>query len=149
MARRKNPRGQICKYRGITLHSLLELDVIKALYRDRRKLKKAFKFGYEVEQLNYTIEGKYTPDFLVTLENGHKIYVEVKGYLDDVTKRKMLAVRRTHPDLDIRFLFEKNNKIRRGSKMTYIDWAMRNGFNGAAVGREVPAEWLLPTKEEK
>lgn len=139
-----SPRGNIRKYRGLTLHSDLELDVIKDLFSARRKLKKAFDFGYETETLKYTIDGEYNPDIIIThKETGNKIYVEVKGYLDEQTKKKMLAVRRCHPDLDIRFLFERNNKIRANSKMRYTDWAERNGFNGSAVGRCIPVEWLV------
>lgn len=139
-----SPRGNIRKYRGLTLHSDLELDVVKELFKARRKLKKAFDFGYETEVLPYTISGEYNPDIILeNKETGIKIYVECKGYLDEPTKKKMLAVRRCHPDIDIRFLFEKNNKVRANSKMRYTDWAERNGFNGAAVGNEIPVEWLL------
>ena len=30
--------------------------------------------------------------------------------------------------------------------MTYIDWAKRNNFNCVAIGREIPAEWLINPK---
>ncbi len=139
---RTGPRGKIRHYRGFTLHSDLELDVMKALYSQRRRLKRSFSFEYETECLEYVIEGTYTPDFIIKKKNGTKIYVECKGYLDAPTKKKMLAVRRNWPEIDIRFLFEKNNKISKNSKMRYVDWAIRNGFNEAAVGREIPEEWL-------
>lgn len=148
--KKSTPRGNIRKYRGLTLYSDLELDVVKALFSARRKLKKSFDFGYETEILDYTINGTYNPDIILTnSETGHKIYVEVKGYLDDQTRRKMLAVRRCHPDLDIRFLFQCDNKIRANSKMRYTDWAARNNFNGSAVGREIPVEWLVNTLEKE
>lgn len=54
----------------------------------------------------------------------------------------MLAVRRNYPELDIRILFQKNNKLR-GSKLRYTDWAIRNNFNDTAVGDTIPVEWLI------
>lgn len=144
------PRGNKRTYRGHELDSDFEVDILKNLYVDKRKLKKAFKFEHETEQLPWVVEGKYKPDFIITREDGHKIYVEAKGYLDNSARVKMLAVRRTNPDLDIRFLFYRDNKIRRGAKMTYTQWALRNGFQGAVVGDRVPVEWLLiPTEEEE
>jgi len=142
------PRGNKRKYRGHELDSDFELEVIKKLYSSRRKLKNSFSFSHESETVDYTISGTYLPDFIIHFKNGHKIYVECKGYLDPQSKKKMLAVRRCHPDLDIRFLFEKNNKIRAGSKMRYVDWALRNGFNDAAVGYEIPTEWLTNSEEK-
>ena len=136
------PRSKKHHYRGHDLDSGLELDVIKELYVDRRKLKKAFKFSREGEVLDYTVQGKYNPDFIIEREDGHKIYVEVKGYLDENSRRKMVAVRRCHPDKDIRFLFDKNNLLRKGAKMRLTEWALKLGFNGAAVGRKIPVEWL-------
>lgn len=143
MTRRKTTktRGRIRHYRGKTLHSDLELNVFKQLYRDRRVLKKSFEFEYEPETIPYVIESTYTPDFVITTSYGKKIYVECKGYLDDAARRKMVAVRKAHPDLDIRILFQKNNKIRKG-KTRYTDWAMRNNFNDCAVGEVIPVEWL-------
>ena len=142
-------RGNIRKYRNLTLHSDLELSVVKQLYRDRRTLKKTFDFSYESEILPYTIEGNYKPDFIINVpDKNKKIYVECKGYLDEPTKRKMLAVRRSHPDLDIRFLFQKDNKIR-GGKMRYTEWAFRNNFDDAHVGTSVPVEWLVGEKVKR
>ena len=140
---KKRTRGNIRQYRGKTLHSDLELSVFKQLYRDRRTLKRTFSFEYESEKLTYTIEGEYTPDFIIEIpDQDKKIYVECKGYLDYNSKRKMLAIRRNYPDLDIRFLFSKNNKIK-NSKLRYVDWALRNNFNDAAVGDVIPVEWLV------
>ena len=119
------------------------MNIIKNLYRDKRALKKAFTFGHESETIKYIIEGTYNPGFIITRVDGHQLSVEAKGYLDDQARRKMLAVRKCHPDKDIRFLFYSNNKMRRNAKLRYLDWAIKNGFNGAVVGDRVPVEWLL------
>lgn len=139
------PRGRKRRYRNHELDSEFELDIIKFLYADKKALKRAFTFSHESEQLKYIIEGTYNPDFVVEREDGHKIYIEAKGYLDDNARRKMIAVRKCHPDKDIRFIFYSNNKIRKGARMRYLDWAEKNGFNHSIVGNRVPVEWLVPS----
>jgi hypothetical protein len=57
----------------------------------------------------------------------------------------MRAVKRCHPDLDIRFVFQQNKKCRKGGKMTYTDWAKRYGFP-CAVG-EIPKSWFTNDKK--
>lgn len=94
------------------------------------------KFGYETLQVFYTLEGTYNPDFI--LPNG--VIVEAKGLLDRESKRKMAAVKKQNPTLDIRFLFMDANKKVPGSKQTHGEWAKKNGFPFAE--REVPDEWL-------
>lgn len=95
------------------------------------------QYQYEPHSLDYVLDRKYTPDF--KLPNG--IYIEAKGKLDQDTRSKMIAVKKAHPDLDIRFVFMRGeNKLNKGSKTTYMDWAKKNGFE-AADGK-VPEEWL-------
>lgn len=95
------------------------------------------KFGYETVELKYTLDGTYHPDFI--LENG--IIVEAKGLLDDASKRKMIAVKKQHPEKDIRFLFMNADKKIPHSKQTHGIWAAKNGFK-FAEGVEIPQEWI-------
>jgi hypothetical protein len=63
------------------------------------------------------------------MKNGHMVYLEYKGVLDGKTRKKMKLVKKQHPKLDIRIIFEKaSNKIYRGSKTTYGMWADQHGF---------------------
>ena len=79
----------------------------------------------------------YTPDFYIP-ETG--IYVEAKGHLDKSDRMKMLLVKEQHPDLDIRFVFLRaNNKIYKGSKTTYAQWATKHKFEWAEGS--IPEEW--------
>lgn len=94
--------------------------------------KRKAKFRYESEKIAYVIAGHYIPDFIVTTPTG-KIYIETKGYLRPEHKRKMVAVKKCNPQLDIRILFY-------ASKPHDIRWAVRNGFI-YAVG-SIPKEWL-------
>lgn len=95
--------------------------------------------AYESENLPYTIQADYIPDFVITRADGSKLYVESKGWLRPSDKKKMVQVRKAHPDKDIRILFQRNNRFTR-SKTTYMDWAGKVGFP-AAVGN-IPKDWL-------
>jgi hypothetical protein len=103
---------------------------------------KKFKADYEPDSFEYTVEETrtYTPDFRVRLPR-KMYYIEYKGVLDLETRKKMVRVRDQHPDLDIRFVFQKaGNKIRKGSPTSYGDWCDQNGFLWA--DNCIPKEWL-------
>jgi hypothetical protein len=74
------------------------------------------------------------------LPNG--IYLEVKGRLTVEDRRKMLAVKKSNPELDIRFVFQAPyNKINKGSKTTYAKWAEKYGFLWCSYST-IPLTWL-------
>jgi len=97
-------------------------------------------FRYEEVKLPYTVPEtlhNYTPDFL--LPNG--IYVESKGIFSPEDRKKHLYIKAQHPSLDIRFVFSRSKSpIRKGSKTTYADWCLKNGFQFA--DKTIPAAWL-------
>lgn len=93
----------------------------------------------EWEDLAYR---KYTPDFL--LPNG--IIVETKGRFTPADRMKHLAIKKQHPNLDIRFVFSNSNsKLRKGAKTTYADWCVKHKFLYA--DKDVPQEWLDEKKK--
>lgn len=116
------------------------------------QLKKAkVSFAYEAESLKYIVEGKYKPDFIVDF-GSEKIYIEGKGFLKPSDRVKMEAVKKAHPNLDIRFVFQQNNFVYKKKKgeprrtpestdMRYGDWCDKHGFPWA-VGK-IPDDWLL------
>jgi len=90
------------------------------------------RYGYESKKIPYVLAGHYIPDFVIQTPTGI-LYVECKGYLRPEHKRKMAAVKRQHPGLDIRILwYSRNDK--------QIRWAEKIGFKHA-VGT-IPEEWL-------
>jgi predicted nuclease of restriction endonuclease-like RecB superfamily len=91
----------------------------------------SFKVEYESERIPYVIEGKYIPDIII--HSTPKIYIEAKGHFRPEAKRKMVAVKKLHPDLDIRLVFYSYNK-------KYVRWADKHGFP-YAIGN-IPDEWL-------
>lgn len=113
--------------------SKLEVSVFENLKKRKARIR------YEGIKFSYTLRRNYVPDIEVSLPGGGKRYIEVKGYLRPEDRAKMIAVKRDNPEIDIRFLFAKDNKITR-SKLRYSDWAKKYGFE-YAIG-EVPKEWL-------
>ena len=94
-------------------------------------------YSYEPEWFSYVIEHKYIPDFRVG-----DIYFETKGFFKPSDRRKMLAVKRDNPDLDIRLIFQApNNKISKRSKTTYAKWADKTGCPWCAF-YAIPIDWL-------
>ena len=83
------------------------------------------KFAYEAKKLSYQYKPqKYVVDY--TIDN---VLIEYKGKLDAAGRKKMQAVKMCNPDADLIIVFEKpNNKLYRGAKSTYGDWATKNGY---------------------
>lgn len=96
--------------------------------------------AYETEKLDYILTRNYVPDFVLSFDDGRKIYIETKGHLRQEDRAKMLAVKNRHPDLDIRIVFSKDNRLNKRARSRYSDWAKRHGFP-YAVGT-LPTDWL-------
>lgn len=119
--------------RGTRYRSQFEINLAKFL-ADRE-----VPFEYETTKLTFIPKPRtYTPDFYLPTTG---IYIEAKGHLDKGDRVKMQLIKQQHPELDIRFVFVRaTNKIYKGSKTTYADWANRYGFQWAEGG--IPEEWL-------
>jgi hypothetical protein len=81
----------------------------------------------------YVLAGTYCPDWTIETPRG-MVYIEAKGYLRPEHRRKMAAVKKQHPEKDIRIVFYARNK-------QYIKWAEKVGFR-YAIG-SIPTEWLI------
>ena len=106
-----------------------------------REKKFDYRAKYESEKLEYIIKGKYTPDFVITFANGHKRYIETKGYFDPTARRKMAAVKEANPEKDIRLLFARDNFINSRKVTKYSNWAIKYNFPWAI--KTIPDEWLI------
>ena len=59
-----------------------------------------------------------------------------------------MAIKKQHPNLDIRFVFSNSNsKLRKGAKTTYADWCVKHGFLYA--DKDVPEEWLIEKQKKQ
>lgn len=104
-------------------------------------------FEFEKLKLAYTTPAtphKYTPDF--ELPNG--IIVETKGRFLPADRKKHLLVKQQHPGRDIRFVFSRSKTtISKGSKTTYADWCVKNGFKFS--DRTIPQAWIDEAKKPR
>lgn len=105
-----------------------------------RRRKYVDQVTYETERLSYTLAHTYTPDFIITLSNGYKFYIETKGRFTGKDRTKLLSVKEQHPDVDLRLVFQENRPLFKGSKTRNMDWAKKWGFP-AAIG-SAPREWF-------
>ncbi len=111
---------------------------MRGLQSFKRRLR--FDVEYESESLDYIVEQTYTPDFIVTLEDGRKIYLEAKGYFRAEDRRKLKLIREQHPDINLKIVFQNNNKLHKLSNTRYSDWCERHGFD-YTIG-EIPKKWF-------
>lgn len=100
------------------------------IFKQLTKNKVSFK--YESEKIPYIFSGYYLPDFVIKTKTGF-IYIETKGYFRPEHKRKLVAVKKLNPKLDIRLVFYSE-------KEKDIKWAVKNGFRYAVD--VIPQEWL-------
>ena len=96
-------------------------------------------YEYESTQVPYVIQHNYTPDFLLP----NHVYLETKGYWDAADRRKVLAVKRDNPLIDLRMVFQSPyNTISKKSKTTYAKWCDKHNIPWTAY-HEIPLEWLI------
>lgn len=107
-------------------------------------------FSYEQMKISYekpARQSKYTPDFVISTRpdgslRSKDLIIETKGRFLTDDRQKHLLIKRQHPELDIRFLFNSPNaKLSKQSKTTYAMWCEKHGFL-YAKGPSVPREWL-------
>ena len=119
----------------MSYRSVWEKNVAKELKRLR------FKFTYETETFEYHFpiravcdscgsnsvsrRRNYTPDFF--LSNG--TILEVKGRFTADDRKKLACMKEQYPDLDIRIVFLRDNKLSRNAKKTYSQWCDSKGID--------------------
>ena len=96
-------------------------------------------YEYESTKFPYTIQHTYCPDFILP----NYVHLETKGHWDANDRRKVLAVKRDNPELDLRMVFQAPyNKISKKSKTTYAMWCEKHDIPWASF-HEIPLDWLI------
>ena len=106
------------------------------------------KYRYKYEAMKIECEDltyrTYTPDFI--LKNG--IIIETKGRFLSADRKKHIAIKKQHPDLDIRFVFTNSrSKLQKGAKSSYGQWCDKYGFR--YYDRIIPEDWLKEKGKDK
>lgn len=122
--------------RTLKFKSRLEKQVSDSLL----KTVSSSRYKYEPTKIPYIEEKQYIPDFLIHPKTLPPFYLEVKGWFRYEDRRKMLAVKETNPDFDIRMFFASDGKLNKNSKMRYSDWCEKHGFK-YCIG-SIPKGWL-------
>jgi len=104
-------------------------------------------FAYEDTKIDYTVSGTYLVDFRITTRSGKTIYIETKGNgrsFDHSVRRKMIAIKEQHPEIDLRIVFYSDGKIgpkrKDGTFQRQSDWAKKHGFKFAI--KNIPLDWM-------
>jgi hypothetical protein len=120
--------------------SALDAGFRSGLEQDNAAWLKKNNVGFEYEKLKIkwvSAPHTYTPDFV--LDNG--IIIEAKGRFVGSERAKHLAVKKQHPELDIRFVFSNSGKrLSAGSKTTYGSWCQKHGFQYSDA--KIPVSWM-------
>jgi hypothetical protein len=96
-------------------------------------------YEYESKRVPYTIQHHYSPDFILP----NHVLLETKGYWDAKDRRKILAVKKDNPYLDLRMVFQSPyNKINKNSKTTYAKWCEKHDIPWTSY-HNIPLEWLI------
>jgi hypothetical protein len=88
---------------------------------------KGWNLPYEQDKIKYVIPASnhtYTPDFTVT----NNVYIETKGLWTAADRKKAVLVSQQHPEVTILYVLQRNQKISKKSKVTYLDWAAKHGI---------------------
>ena len=125
---KKKPKKKTSKYK-----SGLEEQVAKLLTG------LGVTYEYESCKVPYTIQHHYHPDFILP----NHVHLEAKGYWSAPDRRKIAAVKRDNPELDLRMVFQSPyNKISKGSKTTYAQWCEKHEIPWTHF-HDIPLDWLI------
>lgn len=90
------------------------------------------------ESKSVVVERSYTPDIRLLLSD---TWIEAKGKFTPENRGKMEDFLRGNPEIDLRFLFQRDNWITKNHKSKYSDWCKKLGVK-YAIGIRVPDEWV-------
>ena len=91
---------------------------------------------FEPHRISYQVEKKYKPDFI--LPNG--IIIEAKGWFKTEDQRKHKLIKAQHPEIDIRFVFQRLKSKVQGGRFTCQEWSEKYDFQFAES--IVPNSWI-------
>lgn len=138
MSRRKSKTRAQAKAKGY--RSGFEEEIARQAEEDSIEAEYEPKDGIIVWQPK---PSKYLPDF--RLKNG--LLIEAKGRLTQKDRTKLLRIKEQHPDIDIRLIFQYDNKLTTASKTRYSEWATKHGFTWAM--KKIPVEWAQETAKSE
>ena len=100
-------------------------------------------FSYETLKITFdqpTQKRTYTPDFPIK----KSFIVEAKGNFNSADRKKHKLIKAQHPELDIRFVFQKLKTKVQGGRFTCEEWCIK--YNFLYAESIVPNSWIHEKK---
>lgn len=99
-------------------------------------------FTYERETILYEVPRVYLPDFKIRTASGKEFFVELKGYFPSEDRSKLAEVKRAHPTLDLRLIFQRaDTRLSKAARAwSYGQWATNHNFLWA--DGTLPDAWM-------
>jgi hypothetical protein len=98
-------------------------------------------FEYEVLQVPYKVEHKYTPDWVYDTGRGVLLLVEAKGWFRPGDRLKYKSIRESlwvSGDKELVFLLQyPYKKVQKGSKTTMYEWCDKEGIEWFCTPEEL------------
>ena len=110
-------------------------EVTKFPYKKQQRITRETKelHGLEPDFKAYTYH-LYTVDFTIA---GYTFHIETKGRWTSDDRAKMIAIKKQHPEADIRIWFQSDNHIYSGASSRYSDICKKNNIT-YHVGKTMP-----------
>lgn len=105
--------------------------------------KEGVTYRYESVTIPFTAERKYLPDF-----STKAFHIEAKGRFTASDRAKHLAIKAQHPEVEVRFVFQRNNTLSTRTTTRYSDWCDKHGYKWC-IGPDIPADWIAELREPK
>lgn len=87
-----------------------------------------WNLAYEQDKIKYVVPASnhsYTPDFTVT----SNVFIETKGLWAAADRKKAMLIKEQHPEIQILYVLQRNQKLSKNSNTTYLDWAGKHGLD--------------------
>ena len=139
MKRTKKYKGKVTKRNGTTFRSGFEARFDKFL--SKRKLPSE----YETMSIPYVIRGLHKTDWVFYKHDGSLMFIQLKGVLDKDARDVILGVVHENEGIDYRIVFQRDNKVYKGGKMRYTDWAKKYKIPSFVVTNDcamLPESWI-------
>ncbi len=80
----------------------------------------------------------YCPDFLLP----NKTWIEAKGKLTGANRRRLVAWKANFPEETLLIVFMADNKLSKGAKSRYSEWAEKVGFDYCVGINNINQRWF-------
>ena len=102
---------------------------------------------YESQRFKYKVSKvkTYVNDFPIRKADGSWMYLETKGWFRPEDRTKILYVIESNPGIDLRLIFQYDNRLNKNTETRYTDWCKKHNIK-FHIGIGLPEEWIKELK---